>query len=67
MTSQNDEGDGRGYCVLLNAEQEYSLWLAGTEVPPGWSQVGPTGSKDECVAYVERVWTDMRPLSQRRM
>lgn len=58
--------DTRTYVVLMNHEEQYSLWLADREVPPGWTVVGKPGSREECLAYVEEVWTDMRPLSLRQ-
>ncbi|HXL89164.1 MAG TPA: MbtH family NRPS accessory protein [Streptosporangiaceae bacterium] len=53
------------YEVLRNDEDQYSLWLAGHDVPAGWYQVGKQGTKDECSVYVDEVWTDMRPRSLR--
>lgn len=70
MTTHDDEDeddhDGRDYCVVVNEEEQYSIWLAGTDPPPGWRSVGVSGSKPECLAHVEEVWTDMRPLSLRK-
>jgi MbtH protein len=57
--------DDARYVVLCNDEDQYSLWLAGHEVPAGWHQVREEGSKEECSAYVDEVWTDMRPRSLR--
>ncbi|MGH3782758.1 MAG: MbtH family protein [Pseudonocardiaceae bacterium] len=57
--------DDAKYEVLRNDEDQYSLWLAGHEVPEGWHQVGMEGSREECSAYVDEVWTDMRPRSLR--
>jgi len=57
--------DTRTYIVLVNHEEQYSLWLADREIPAGWSAVGKPGSKEECLAYVQEVWTDMTPLSLR--
>ena len=57
--------DDARYQVLRNDEEQYSLWLADLEVPAGWHQVGKEGTKDECSAYVDKVWTDMRPRSLR--
>lgn len=51
--------------VVANHEEQYSVWPEQKEVPDGWVAVGPTGSKEECLDYVERVWTDMRPRSLR--
>lgn len=52
--------------VLLNAEQQYSLWPATLAVPPGWSETDIIGSREECIKYVDTVWTDLRPLSLRK-
>ena len=54
------------YIVVINDEEQYSIWPEGREIPAGWRAVGKSGTKDECLAYVEEVWTDMRPLSLRR-
>ncbi|BDH12173.1 MULTISPECIES: MbtH family protein [Streptomyces] len=53
------------YQVLRNDEDQYSLWLADLEIPAGWHAVGKEGTQDECSAYVDEVWTDMRPRSLR--
>jgi MbtH protein len=53
------------YVVLVNAEEQYSLWPGGKSVPSGWRQV-KDGSREECLAYVGTHWTDMRPLSLRK-
>ena len=53
------------YKVVVNHEEQYSIWFADRENPPGWSDVGRQGTKEECLAYIEQVWTDMRPLSLR--
>ncbi len=60
-----DDGDTR-YVVVINAEEQYSLWLEGKEIPHGWREAGFSGTKAECSAYVDEHWTDMRPLSLRR-
>ncbi|MFU8872799.1 MbtH family protein [Micromonospora sp. SL4-19] len=54
------------YTVVVNDEEQYSIWPADQPVPAGWREAGRTGHKDECLAYVGEVWTDMRPLSLRR-
>lgn len=51
--------------VLRNDEEQYSLWPAGLQVPAGWHKVGKDGSREECSAFVDEVWTDMRPRSLR--
>jgi MbtH protein len=53
------------YTVVLNDEEQYSIWPLGRDVPAGWREEGTTGTKDECLAHVERVWTDLRPRSLR--
>ena len=58
--------DTRTYIVLVNHEEQYSLWLADKEIPLGWSAVGKPGSREECLAYVKEVWTDMTPKSLRK-
>lgn len=62
----NEEEDTRIYNVVVNHEEQYSIWAKGREIPAGWVAVGKGGSKAECLAYIEEVWTDMRPLSLRK-
>lgn len=54
------------FLVVVNDEEQYSLWPDYKEVPQGWRAAGKQGSKEECLAYIESVWTDMRPLSLRQ-
>lgn len=61
----NDE-DARIYKVVVNQEEQYSIMLEYNETPRGWTQVGKTGPKAECLAYIKEVWTDMTPLSLRK-
>ncbi|MFV3331253.1 MbtH family protein [Pseudomonas sp. NY15437] len=58
--------DDAVYKVLVNGEEQYSLWPDYKEVPAGWREAGQRGSKAECLAFVEANWTDMRPLSLRQ-
>ncbi len=60
-----DEEDKARYEVVVNHEEQYSIWPEGRELPLGWRLAGKTGTKAECLAYIEQVWTDMRPLSLR--
>ncbi|WP_392894972.1 MbtH family protein [Streptomyces sp. LN699] len=53
------------FLVVANEEEQYSLWEADRPVPLGWHNQGVRGDKEECLAHIERVWTDMRPLSLR--
>ncbi len=62
-----DEQDDRTYRVVINHEEQYSIWFADREVPLGWKDVGKKGTKQECLKYIAEVWTDMRPLSFREM
>lgn len=59
------DDDKREYIVLMNTEEQYSLWLASRKVPAGWVVVGPKGKKKECLEWVGKTWTDMRPKSLR--
>jgi MbtH protein len=54
------------YAVVVNAEEQYSVWPAGRDLPAGWRHDGFTGTEDECLAYIDETWTDMRPASLRR-
>lgn len=58
--------DEETYQVVLNDEEQYSIWPADRELPSGWRADGTVGPKSECLAHIDRVWTDMRPLSLRR-
>jgi MbtH protein len=53
------------FSVVVNDEEQFSIWPAEQEPPAGWHTVGVTGSRDECLDHIERVWTDMRPRSLR--
>ena len=64
--SQSDREDTTVYTVVCNHEEQYSIWPADRELPLGWTAMGKTGTRAECLAYVEEVWSDMRPLSLRR-
>jgi MbtH protein len=54
------------YKVVVNDEEQYSIWFVDRDPPPGWKEVGKQGPKDECLAFIEEIWTDMRPLSLRK-
>ena len=54
------------YSVVINHEEQYSIWPVDREVPRGWKAVGKEGTKQDCLDYIEEVWTDMRPLSLRK-
>ena len=54
------------YKVVINHEEQYSIWPADRENPLGWRTVSKQGPKSDCLAYIKEVWTDMRPLSLRK-
>lgn len=54
------------HTVVINHEEQYSIWPTYRDVPAGWKEVGKQGSEQECLAYIDEVWTDMRPLSLRQ-
>jgi MbtH protein len=63
--SDSTEEDTTIYRVVVNHEEQYSIWPEWKELPLGWKASGPAGRKDVCLAYIKDVWTDMRPLSLR--
>jgi len=58
--------DVRPYTVVVNHEEQYSIWPVGKQIPLGWKDAGKSGPKEECLSYIKEVWTDMRPLSLRK-
>ena len=64
--AHEQEPHGETYTVVVNHEEQYSIWPAGKALPAGWREAGKTGEKQECLAWIKSVWTDMRPLSVRR-
>jgi MbtH protein len=65
MNPDNEE-DKTIYKVVLNHEEQYSIWPAERENALGWRDAGKSGTKSECLDYIKEVWTDMRPLSLRK-
>jgi len=61
-----DATDARPHEVVVNDEEQYSIWPVARDLPAGWRRDGFTGSEEECLAYIEEHWTDMRPASLRR-
>ncbi|MGC5365549.1 MbtH family protein [Streptomyces sp. DT24] len=66
MTAEPRSGAPIVYQVVVNHEEQYSIWPADQPRPDGWDDTGQAGSREDCLAYIETVWTDMRPLSLRR-
>ncbi|MDX1545538.1 MAG: MbtH family NRPS accessory protein [Rhodothermales bacterium] len=62
----DDHDDDRRYRVVVNHEEQYSIWFADRDLPLGWKAEGFSGTKEECLKHIEEVWTDMRPLSLRK-
>jgi MbtH protein len=63
---ETDQEDNAIYKVVVNHEEQYSIWALDRANPPGWSEAGKSGSKTACLAYIKDIWTDMRPLSLRK-
>ena len=66
MSSSIFDDEEFTFSVVVNHEEQYSIWPADREVPAGWRTTGTEGKKAECLAYINTVWTDMRPLSLRK-
>jgi MbtH protein len=64
--SNQDQEDNTIYKVVVNHEEQYSIWPEDMPNPLGWSDAGKSGMKAECLEFVKEVWTDMRPLSLRK-
>lgn len=63
MSWGNEDTD---FTVVINHEEQYSIWPTYKAIPDGWRAAGKTGKKAECLAHIDEVWTDMRPLSLRK-
>lgn len=65
-TMSADDDDDRDYKVVVNHEEQYSIWLSYRDIPLGWRDAGFQGKRKPCLDWIAEVWTDMRPLSLRR-
>ena len=63
----DEQEDTTIYKVVVNHEEQYSIWPEYREIPPGWKEAGKTGTKPECLVFIERIWQDTRPMTLRRM
>jgi MbtH protein len=63
---ESDAEDKTVYKVVVNHEEQYSIWRADATMPNGWRDIGKSGTKADCLAHIKEVWTDMRPLSIRK-
>jgi MbtH protein len=66
MNRTDHDDDAITYLAVVNHEEQYSIWPIDKPLPAGWRDAGKRGSKQECLAFIEVVWTDMRPLSLRQ-
>lgn len=64
--TQDEKDDTTMYKVVINHEEQYSIWPAERENPLGWRDDGKSGTRMECLSYIQEVWTDLRPLSIRK-
>ena len=64
--NRDEQEDTTIYKVVVNDEEQYSIWPADRENPLGWHDAGKSGTKVECLEYIREVWTDLRPLSLRK-
>lgn len=64
--NRDENKDTTVYKVVVNHEEQFSIWPADRENPLGWLDAGKVGSRAECLAFITQVWTDMRPLSLRK-
>lgn len=62
----DDEDTDQQYFVVVNHEEQYSIWPVERDMPAGWRAVGDAGLKESCLARIKELWTDMRPLSLRK-
>lgn len=58
--------DDVSYTVVINEEEQYSIWPTDQEIPAGWKEAGQSGSKQDCLDHIQQVWQDLRPLSLRK-
>jgi MbtH protein len=65
MSEDPANADNRTYIVVLNDEEQYSVWWQGRDLPAGWRVEGTAGSRAACLDRIERIWTDMTPRSVR--
>lgn len=64
--NMDEKEDNTIYKVVLNHEEQYSIWPIEKDNPLGWRDAGKSGTRAECLVYIKEVWTDMRPLSLRK-
>lgn len=65
LSSQPGPSQPAQYAVVINDEDQYSVWPPDQEPPAGWRRDGFVGSRESCLTYIDSVWTDMTPRSVR--
>jgi MbtH protein len=61
----DENANHQEFLVVVNDEEQYSVWFADRDLPPGWRAEGTRGTRQDCLAHIDRVWTDMRPRGVR--
>lgn len=61
----DDDGDDRTFAVVINDEEQYSIWPETRDLPLGWTRTSMSGSRSECLSHIDKIWVDIRPLSVR--
>ena len=67
MWIDEDQVDERLFKVVVNDEEQYSIWPAAKSNAPGWRDAGRIGTRQHCLDHIQEVWTDLRPASLRRL
>lgn len=67
MDNTDGPEDVQLYRVVVNHEEQYSIWPEDRANPPGWFDEGTSGRKEECLRHIAEIWTDLRPLSVRNL
>ncbi|WP_339925216.1 MbtH family NRPS accessory protein [uncultured Cyclobacterium sp.] len=63
----SEEEEKNLFLVVINHEEQYSIWPHEKVIPNGWRAEGQEGTKEKCLEYIEKVWTNMQPLSVRKV
>ena len=66
METKQDASNEETFLVVVNDEEQYSIWPSYMQMPKGWHATGVEGDKKACLDHIEQVWTDITPLSVRR-
>ncbi len=66
MENKTEWGNDGAYVVVINHEEQYSIWYRYKPLPRGWQEAGPTGGREFCLNWIKNQWSDLLPLSVRR-